>query len=116
MVRHERPLPRLAYYLGLPDLTAGLTLEYRYRDKFLLKAGADVLGPRDFTDWVNGSQPFVRQHVDMQVDVHLEAEYNLSKAIGIFVEGRNLANQKMFYYNMYPALGVHALFGVKLQF
>lgn len=62
----------LAYYLGLPDLTAGLTLEYRYRDKFLLKAGADVLGPRDFTDWVNGSQPFVRQHVDMQVDVHLE--------------------------------------------
>ncbi len=108
--------PGLAYYLGLPDLTAGLTLEYRYRDKFLLKAGADVLGPRDFTDWVNGSQPFVRQHVDMQVDVHLEAEYNLSKAIGIFVEGRNLANQKMFYYNMYPALGVHALFGVKLQF
>lgn len=65
---------------------------------------------------MNGSQPFVRQHVDMQVDVHLEAEYNLSKAIGIFVEGRNLANQKMFYYNMYPALGVHALFGVKLQF
>ena len=104
---------------GLPDLTANLGIKYNYRDKFLLKAGVDVCGPRDFMT-LDMSSPFgsnlTENRVDMQFDVHLGAEYNFSKKIGIFVEGRNLANQKLFYYNQYPALGINFLAGVKLQF
>ena len=104
---------------GLPDLTASLGVKYNYRDKFLLKAGVDVCGPRDFTALSTGLPSgfgLTDRHIDMQFDVHLGAEYNISKTIGVFVEGRNLANQKLFYYNQYPALGINFLAGVKLQF
>ena len=77
--------------LGLPALTARLALNYNYRDKLLLKAGADVYGPRDyemlFTSYTHPSE-VVYGHDNMQVDVHLGAEYNFSKNFGIFIEGR----------------------------
>lgn len=105
--------------LGLPALTARLALNYNYRDKLLLKAGADVYGPRDyemlFTSYTHPSE-VVYGHDNMQVDVHLGAEYNFSKNFGIFVEGRNLANQSLYYYNQYKALGINFLAGVKIQF
>lgn len=109
-------------HLGLPNLTGRLDLKYNYRDKLLLKAGVDVIGPRDFdfVGLVNGVPDVVLsayyQHVNMQFDVHLGAEYNISKTIGVFLEARNLANQKLYHYNLYRALGVNLLAGVKLQF
>lgn len=131
----QENLPVAVFRTGLPSLTANLGIKYSYRDKFLLKAGVDVCGPRDFTVFVERASYFPEnsyifiwdplgrfrsyladRHVDMQFDVHLGAEYNFSRKIGIFVEGRNLANQKLFYYNQYPALGINFLAGVKLQF
>lgn len=115
--------PMGAVYRGLPDLTGRIALKYSYRDKLVVRAGVDVCGPRDFTVLgmaVNGFGEqalfYGKNHVDMQYDVHLGAEYNISKKIGVFVEGRNLANQKLFRYNLYPSLGVNFLAGVKLQF
>ena len=89
------------------------------KDKLLLKAGADVYGPRDFEMlFASNGVPseIVYGHDDMQVDVHLGAEYNLSKNFGVFIEGRNLANQSLYYYNQYKALGINFLAGVKVQF
>ena len=109
-------------HIGLPNLTAGLALKYNYRDKLLLKAGVDVYGPRDFdilfmyTDGASASAGLGRTHVDMQFDVYFGAEYNISKRIGVFLEGRNLANQRIYRYNQYRDLGINMLAGVKLQF
>ena len=52
----------------------------------------------------------------MQFDVYFGAEYNISKRIGVFLEGRNLANQRIYRYNQYRDLGINMLAGVKLQF
>ena len=88
----------------------------------LLKAGVDVYGPRDFdilfmyTDGASASAGLGRTHVDMQFDVYFGAEYNISKRIGVFLEGRNLANQRIYRYNQYRDLGINMLAGVKLQF
>lgn len=115
----EKEIDGVKARLGLPALTARLGLKYNYRDKLFLKAGADVYGPRDFEMLFTSNgvpSEIVYGHDDMQVDVHLGAEYNFSKNFGIFVEGRNLANQSLYYYNQYRALGINFLAGVKIQF
>ena len=95
----------------MPNLTAGLALKYNYRDKLLLKTGVDVYGPRDFdilfmyTDGASASAGLGRTHVDMQFDVYFGAEYNISKRIGVFLEGRNLANQRILLLQSVPRSG-----------
>ena len=49
-------------------------------------------------------------------DLRVGAEYNVSRRIGVFLNGNNLLNQKLYRFNRYPGLGINALAGVKLQF
>ena len=115
---------------SLPNYDAQLELRYNYRDRFALRVGATLIGSRYFyenlfgvesADMASGTiytivpdQRIVKQ--DPTVDLHAEVEYFLSRKLGIFVAGHNLANSKLYYYNHYPERGVQVNAGVKLRF
>lgn len=114
---------------GVPNFTARLNLRYSYRDKLILNLGGTFLSARHFIElagyYLNpgpggdknspkGYYTFAR--VKPTVDLSLSAEYRISPLIGVFVQGNNLINQKLYRFYHYPGLGINMLAGVKLSF
>ena len=105
--------------LGLPALTARLALNYNYRDKLLLKAGADVYGHAIMrccsrrtptpVKWYTG-------HDNMQVDVHLGAEYNFSKKFRNLYRRAESGQSVALLLQSIQSVGINFLAGVKIQF
>ncbi len=108
--------------IGLPKYEAKLELAYSHK-KFKVSAGAKLMGPRKFcnlkpehlllTDWAADTEISSRPAA---VDVSLGAEYNVTDRFGVFIEGRNLANQKLYPYDYYRGLGTNVMLGVKAVF
>lgn len=103
---------------NFPKLTARLALKYNYRDRLILTLGGELAGPRDMIESAVGADGFdlVLNPVGTTFDLRVGAEYNVSRRIGVFLNGNNLLNQKLYRFNRYPGLGINALAGVKLQF
>ncbi len=108
--------------IGLPKYEAELGLAYSHK-KFKVSAGANFMGPRKFCDLKNGGMPITDWAADTEissvkatVDISAGFEYNVSKSFGVFIEGRNLANQKLYPYNHYRGLGANVMLGIKAVF
>lgn len=105
-----------------PNFDASLDLRYRYRNKFRISAGAKCIGNRYFYEFVgsdlsaSGKDEVKFNKITPVVDLHLEAEYRINKLIGVFVEGNNLLNAKLYPYNHYRGFGISGTAGVKLNF
>ncbi len=109
------------YVSGMPNLTARVGLRYNYQDKLILNLGATFLSNRHFAseDWgvlPDAPGPVFFEKVNATVDISLGAEYRLSKTLGVFLQGNNLANQKLYPYYHYRGLGINVLAGVKWAF
>lgn len=121
------------YVSGMPNFTARLNLRYSYRDKLILNLGGTFLSARHFFQqavgfYVNPTLPgepdnnnnqfgyHWYERVKPTVDLSLSAEYRISPLIGVFVQGNNLINQKLYRFYHYPGLGINMLAGVKLSF
>ncbi len=104
-----------------PDFDASLNLRYDYRDKFTIRAGAEVIGSRYCYEL-----PYMKENVTMDdyeivklspvVDVNLEAQLRVSRVTKIFVAGHNLACSKLYLFNHYPSLGINVMAGAILSF
>lgn len=105
---------------GVPNFTGRLDLRYSIRDKVILTVGATLLSSRWFAlegePLLIGAASPVWEKINTTVDVHFGVEYRASKAVSIFVQGNNLACQKLYPYYMYRGLGGNVLAGVKLTF
>lgn len=110
---------------GMPELEGSLFVNYNYRDRFFLKATASLMGKRwwivreeAYTDGGGTDMPAVYNYekLDPSFDISLEAEYRLNRSLGIFIQGNNLANQELYYFNHYPDVGINFAGGVKLMF
>ncbi len=114
---------------GVPNLTARLNLRYSYRDKLILNLGGTFLSARYFASDVYEQGAYIPSlggnlldhalifdKVSPTVDLSLSAEYRISQLIGVFVQGNNLINQKLYRFYHYPGLGINLLAGVKLSF
>ncbi|MDD3108821.1 MAG: hypothetical protein PHV49_06405, partial [Alistipes sp.] len=85
---------------GLSNLTANLEFRYNYKDKFQARAGVTMYGPKDCErilvldvadpSSITAFTTLPPEHVNMQADVYLNLEYNITRKIGVFLEGRNL--------------------------
>jgi hypothetical protein len=53
---------------------------------------------------------------DTAIDITLAADYFVSDRLGIFVEGRNLANQDLYPLPFYRGVGMNLSAGVKVRF
>ncbi len=108
--------------MGLPKYEADLGLAYAHK-KFKVSAGAKFMGPRDFMNMTivsssSGSETSVADtdRCPASVDVSAAFEYNISNNFGVFIEGRNLANQKLYPYDYYRGLGANVMLGIKAVF
>lgn len=114
---------------GVPNLTARLNLRYSYRDKLILNLGGTFQSSRYFasdvytvTQYIPSlgvnfwDQSLIFDKVNPTFDLSLSAEYRISQMIGVFVQGNNLINQKLYRFYHYPGLGINVLAGVKLSF
>jgi hypothetical protein len=110
-------LDNLAFAPNMPSWNAGLHLAYE-RQRFAVRAGVDILGERKFLDrdTISGTLAEQVTTIGTTVDVSLGAEYNLSDNFGLFIEGRNLANQKLYPYGHYAGLGANLMLGIKATF
>lgn len=112
---------RFAY---LPKYKASLALKYTHRDRFSIRSGVDLRGEYDRmsityydTIWGVGGVEFGSAYTTpVAVDISLTADYNISEKLGVFVEGRNLANKKLYPYPGLPGVGVNVSAGVKVRF
>ena len=111
---------RFDHVSGVPNFTGRLDLRYSIRDKMILTAGATLQSSRWFAlsgrEIMMSLPELIWQQVGTTVDVHFGAEYRISKAVGVFLQGNNLANQKLYPYYFYRGLGINVLAGVKLVF
>jgi hypothetical protein len=100
-----------------PRLRGSLGVSYAHGDKWAVRAGADFRGRYSAVGvdgaWFEGISVF--REFPAAVDISLGADYKLTDRLGIFVEGRNLANQKLYPYAFYKGAGVNVCAGIKLR-
>lgn len=98
----------------LPKLRGSLRLSYARGAKWALHAGADFRGSYVFLTYPG--QPDVEIYdAPAAVDLSLGADYRLSDWLSVFVEGRNLAGQKLYPYPFYKGLGANVTAGIKVR-
>ncbi len=118
--------------VDLPPFDARLELSYVQADKFIIRAGAYMMGERKFNSfyylndgWEEGateptgiaSERHYTSSVDrigVAVDVYASAEVKIVKDLWIFAEGKNLANQQLYPFVHYRGLGIGIMGGVKI--
>lgn len=107
----------------LPKYNVGLEAAYRLKDIFTVRAGAELIGDREYnnisTTYDGPGEPIRESFVNRigpAVDVSLGAEVKAARDFWVFLEGRNLADQRLHPYNHYRGLGANVMLGVKAVF
>ena len=106
--------------IGRPKFNASLEAKYSYRDRLYIRGGAEVIGERYFayTTKTGGKTQLnsTDSTLPLTVDITLGADYRVSSSFTVFVDGRNLANRKLYHFSHYPDQGIAVNAGVKLTF
>ncbi|MBQ4279586.1 MAG: hypothetical protein IJC16_06510 [Rikenellaceae bacterium] len=101
---------------GMPNFEGSLGVRYSYRDKFTAHLQGTVYG-RSYWYSASMSQSLYEEKVSPQFELNLELQYNISRKVGIYVNGTNLTGSKLYFYGpCYPMLGAGFDAGVKLSF
>lgn len=107
---------------NLPAWDANVELGYSYKDKFTITAGAKVLGDRNnfnygiYSAGMNLLKETASNTLPAVVDVFAGVEVKLFNGFDLFIEGRNLANQKLWPWNYYRGAGANVMTGIKIVF
>ena len=97
--------------MGIPEFTVTGRVGYRYRERFSVGIGMELLGERRFAS-VEQLDATVPATVNLRVDM----EYKTGERFSIFAVGDNLLNRRIYRYLGYPALGTNVLAGVRMLF
>lgn len=97
--------------MGIPEFTFTGEVSYRYRDRFSVSAGVEVLGERRFASLQN-----LDTAVPATVNLKVDAEYKTGPRFSIFAAGDNLLNRRIYRCLGYPTLGANVVAGVRMLF
>lgn len=107
---------------GLPALRSSLKAEYAHR-KFTIALSGKLTSTRYWsnlhygvTDEGEPTTLFLTYKVPVTVDLRFYADYHINPNLTIFVEGRNLLNERLHDWANYPLTGIACTAGVKLNF
>lgn len=103
-----------------PSFEGEFNARYTHR-KFAVGASARVVGK---TNWSvletpatsEGEAVYQTVNYPAYVDLSLVFDWFVGKRCTLYVEGRNLANAKIYHWALYKEYGIGALAGVKVQF
>ncbi len=99
-----------------PNFDASLEAAYNYRKRFNVRASVGFTGRRYFYNKILPTQDIYYAKADPAVCVNLDMDYRINSTWGVFLQGHNLANAKLYPYNHYAGHGVNVMAGVKLTF
>ncbi len=108
----------------LPKYEIALEMTYLHpRELFRITAGVKSLGERDFNNSYNitGTELYTApglwtNSVGPVIDFFASAEVKILYGFWAFIEGQNLANQRLYPYNHYRGLGISGMAGLKIVF
>lgn len=107
---------------GLPALRSKLKIEYTHR-KFSVALAGDLTSTRHWsnlhyhTDTTGaGKIDFLIYKVPVTLDLSLYADYHINSSLSLFIEGRNLLNERLHDWANYPLTGIACTAGIKLNF
>lgn len=103
---------------GKPAFLADFAVRYTHR-KFAIGATAEAMGSRSWTfvDTTAAEGESVSSHkYPACVDLGVTFDWFVAKQCTVYVEGRNLANAKIYDWALYRRLGAGAVVGIKVQF
>ncbi len=107
---------------GKPNFEANFNIQYTHR-KFAIGAKADIIGSRSWSFAGEYFEGDVRDDFTLHsytypvcCDLGLTFDWFVAKQCTIYIEGRNLANAKIYDWALYRRLGVGAVVGIKVQF
>jgi hypothetical protein len=118
-VNHFNLAPDSEMAGDLPKFNVGLESAYNHKDIFKVWAGVDLIGRRDYyTDYIGLTQDlyYVKNSIGTVVDVSVGGEVKVAHDFWIFLEGNNLANQRLYPYNHYAGHGINVMIGIKANF
>ena len=111
---------------GVPSFDVGVSLKYRHKTKFVIEAGAKVIGARNFYEiaWADSPVMMAADVVDdvfvnrvpACVDVNLRFNLRLSDQWWMYIHGGNLAGSRLYTHNHYRSLGANVMLGFKTSF
>lgn len=70
------------------------------------RAAADMVSPADLETY----------RVPFAADLRVDFDWKITQRAGLFAEGRNLLNRKLYEFALYPEYGANFTLGVKLNF
>jgi hypothetical protein len=92
-----------------PAFDASLEARYDMADKILVSAGIFTIGRRYYEDFdIN-----LEETLPLTVDANLGIEYRYSKLLSFWARINNLAAQKYYLYNQYPAFRFRVMVGFR---
>lgn len=104
---------------GLPALESKLKVSYHHR-KFTIRAAAELQSTRYWSnlkyDPAADAPAFSIYKLPITVDLSLGADYHLNTKWSLFLEGRNLLNERLHDWANYPLTGIGFTIGAILNF
>lgn len=111
---------------SMPSFDVGVSLRYRHKSKFVVEAGAKVLGAREFYEIADADSPVMQardvvgsvfvNEVPACVDLNLRFSLHVSDNWWMYINGGNLANSRLYTYNHYRSLGANIMLGFRTSF
>jgi outer membrane receptor protein involved in Fe transport len=95
-----------------PDFKIGLEASYLFGKNLTLQGGFNFIGNR----WIkNIYLPEGKEKLKPFADLNLKVNYNYSKALSIFADLYNLANNSYMIWSQYPAQRFNFMFGLSYK-
>lgn len=102
---------------GVAQHRAEIAAKYSYEDLFDITIKGNIVGERTFIEYLDiysGTASY--NQVGAKADISILGTYHYDDRWSLFAELRNLANQKLYEYNLYRGLGFNGLLGVAYKF
>lgn len=102
---------------GVAQHRASLSATYSHNDLFEVTLSGDIVGKRTFIEYLDYYQGVASYNeVGTKCNISILGTYHYDQRWSIFAELRNLANEKLYEYNLYRGLGFNGLIGVAFKF
>ena len=92
-----------------PKFDISLQARYNMADKIIVNAGIYTIGARYYENF----DPTMEETLPLTFDANLGLEYRYSKMLSFWARFNNLAAQKYYLYNQYPAYRFRVMLGFK---
>ncbi|MCB0395852.1 MAG: hypothetical protein KDD36_04335 [Flavobacteriales bacterium] len=100
----------------LPQLKAGGTFRYNFRNKLLTTLNAHYVGQRKYLAGYDDAGKEVSGNLPGYLDMGLELEYRYSKILSAWIKSYNLLGKRYMIWNQYPSQRLQVMLGFSYSF